>query len=385
MRRELYASAGVHALILLWIAFGNGLFRDSPDVAFEVTGVTLLSTAEFEALTAVPAPASPQVEAPVAPLAAPEAETEAPSAPETEARAPDVTQPEAAAPPQPEAAPAVAEPTPPPDAEVADQVAALPAPQDPTAAPDEIPTPREAPRVAPVPAPAPAPDVETAPDVVDRPTTPDQSEAPAPEVTETAPDEATTEIVTEAEEPASSNAPLASMRPSARPSRPAPVETAAAETPPPPEDHPEEPEPESADAMADAIAAAVAAASQTAPAAAETPAPASLSGRPLTSAQRDGFRLAVGGCWNVGSLSSEALQTTIMVGFAMNRDGTPVVDSIRLLDVVSGSDTGARQAFDAARRAIIRCGRSGYDLPDDSYDYWREVEAVFNPEGMRLR
>ena len=44
-----------------------------------------------------------------------------------------------------------------------------------------------------------------------------------------------------------------------------------------------------------------------------------------------------------------------------------------------------RQAFEAARRAIIRCGSRGFPLPAEKYDQWREVEMVFNPEGMRMK
>jgi hypothetical protein len=50
-----------------------------------------------------------------------------------------------------------------------------------------------------------------------------------------------------------------------------------------------------------------------------------------------------------------------------------------------GSQAAAQQAYEAARRAILRCGTNGYDLPAESYDYWRQVELIFNPEGMRLR
>ncbi|MFT7254284.1 MAG: hypothetical protein ACI81Q_001706, partial [Paracoccaceae bacterium] len=59
--------------------------------------------------------------------------------------------------------------------------------------------------------------------------------------------------------------------------------------------------------------------------------------------------------------------------------------SIRMIGSEGGSDAAARQAFEAARRAIIRCGASGYNLPSDKYDQWRDIEMTFNPEGMRLR
>ena len=56
-----------------------------------------------------------------------------------------------------------------------------------------------------------------------------------------------------------------------------------------------------------------------------------------------------------------------------------------MIDFTDGSEAAARQAFEAARRAIIRCGASGFPLPAEKYEQWREMELVFNPNGMRLR
>ncbi len=368
MRRALYASTGAHAGIILWMAIG-GIVRESDPVEFEVTAVNLISSAEFEAMVAQPSvPAA--LEVPEALQPTPEIET--PVTPEAEAAPPEVTQPDPVPTPEAETTPEVTELVT-PQAEVTDQVAALqtPPPGDPTAPLGETPTPRDVPRVAPTPAPTPAPEVETAPDVVDQPTEDAVSETPAEDVTPTAPEEATTEIVTEAEDPsAGSAAPLASVRPQSRPNRPQPIETSA-ETPAPAPAEDDDP-------LADAIAAAVADA-------ANTPAPAASAGPPLTAGQRDGFRIAVQNCWNVGSLSSEALQITVTVGVEMARDGRPETGSIRLIEFTGGSSAAAQQAYEAARRAIIRCGTNGYDLPEDSYAHWQSVEMVFNPEGMRLR
>ncbi|MGR3684765.1 MAG: energy transducer TonB, partial [Paracoccaceae bacterium] len=43
----------------------------------------------------------------------------------------------------------------------------------------------------------------------------------------------------------------------------------------------------------------------------------------------------------------------------------------------------ARQAFEAAKRAIIRCGSRGYDLPQEKYSQWQDIEMTFDP--MRSR
>jgi hypothetical protein len=161
------------------------------------------------------------------------------------------------------------------------------------------------------------------------------------------------------------------------------VETAAAA--PEPEESPEpaappapEPAPEPEDSVADAIADAVAEAVTSAP-------PAAPSGPPLGQGARDGFRIAVQACWNVGALSTEALQTTVVVAFDMERDGRPVAGSLRLLEFSGGSEASAQQAYEAARRAIIRCGARGFDLPAEKFDQWQNVEMTFNPERMRIR
>lgn len=373
MRRELYASAGLHGLLLLWLVFGDALTRTNDPVDFQVTGVTLMSNAEFEAMTApVVAPAEPEAPEPVA---APEPEV-APEAPAPEAPAPEVSQPEVAEAPAPETPPEPTEPLDTPRAEVTDEVAVLIQPEigDPTAPPSETPTPQDIPRIAPLPAPTPEPEVEIAPEVVETPEPSEPTEEPEPEETETAPEEATTEIVTEAEEP--SSAPLVSARPTARPERPAPApepETETAEVTVPEE------------TQNDSILAALEEANADQP---EPAAPAAPSGPPLSDGVISGFQRQVGQCWNTGRLSTAALETTIVVYFQLDRDGRPLQGSVRLVERLSGSEAGALQAFEAARIAVLRCGLNqfdGYDLPPESYERWREVEAVFNPEGMRLR
>lgn len=108
-------------------------------------------------------------------------------------------------------------------------------------------------------------------------------------------------------------------------------------------------------------------------------------GPPLSAGEKDALRVAVSNCWNVGSLSSEALQTTVVVTVDMAQDGKPVIPSIRLASSSGGSQAAAQQAFEAARRAIIRCTRDGYDLPSEKYGQWKEIEMTFNPERMRIK
>lgn len=331
MRRELYVSAGLHIALLLWVAFGDILFHRNTETDFQVTGVQIISTAEFEELTqAASLPPAPELTPDPAPQ------------PEVQPQPPEISAP-----------PLGAEDAPPSD----------------------TPTPEAAPRVAPTPAPAPPPDAEIAPTVVEATPEPDtQSETPFEQEVAQAPEAATTQIVTEAETPAASLAPIASPVPTARPQRPTPEPT------PEPEPQPEpEPAPEPADPLADAIAAAVADA-VSAPATPSVP-----SGPPLSSGEVEGLIADVRACWNVGALSSEAQRTIVTISVTLGQDGRPDAGSIRMIDSSGGSDASVSQAFEAGRRAILRCGANGFNLPPEKYDQWQTIEMVFNPEQMRLR
>lgn len=61
-------------------------------------------------------------------------------------------------------------------------------------------------------------------------------------------------------------------------------------------------------------------------------------------------------CWNVGSLSREALGETVLVNYAVDARGVP--DALAI-NADSPNSPAAKQAFEAARRAIIRCGARG--------------------------
>ncbi len=253
-----------------------------------------------------------------------------------------------------------------PNAVIVDTTPPLPAPpseQDGTTIePDAVAAP--APRVAPIPQVAPPPDAERAPDVV-QDTAPEPLPEPEPQPepdAPAAPEEASDRIVTEAEEE-KTYAPASSRRPRSRP----PQRVRVAEPQ-------EEPAPTNTN---DAVAAALAE---------ETPSEAPVrSGPPLTGGEKDALKVAVSSCWNVGSLSTDALGTTVIVGVEMEQTGRPVSGSIRMVSFSGGSEAAARQAFEAARRAIIRCGARGFPLPVEKYAEWRDIEMTFNPEGMQFR
>lgn len=355
-----YISGAGHVTLIGWLLLG-GIFTSEPP-PFEATEVSVISGAEFEALLA--AQQAPDQVTDVAQPEAPQVTEDAPALP-----TPDATvvqpAPEQAQTPPPDPAPAPVDPTPP--AEVAEEVQEPQQPigdvavEAPEVAPVAVPRPVE--RVAPQPVAQPEP--EAAPDEVQQDAVTESETGETPQETQeaTAPEEATTEIVTEA-----TAAPRASSRPPGR--RPAaPVQQAAktlVDTP-------------AQDDNAAAIAAAVAEAQS----AADTPAAAAPSGPPLSAGEKESLRVAVSSCWNV-DVGGRSADTVVTVAVSLDREGK-VVGGVELVGSSGGDDAAVASAFQAARRAILRCQRGGFPLPAEKYDHWKTVEMTFNPENMRVK
>jgi hypothetical protein len=382
-----YISGAGHIALILWVFFGNVF--NTPPQSFEVTEVSVISGAEFEALMA--GVQTPEVTTDVA---MPAPELPAAEAPPVE-RQPDPTPPPPA--PQvteaPEADPVPQQPDPLPqqaEAEVSDEAPLMaPPPQEEVVLAPNVsdrPVPRPAERVAPEPVAAPEPDTQVSDAVTEEVVIDDTAEVVREETEGGAPEEATTRIVTEAMEDPSS-APTTSVRPRTRPARPEPAPVAETPREPAPQQQAQrQPEAQPAEAQPDQTADAVNdALRQALEGGAASPAAGGQSGPPMTSGERDGLRVAVQQCWNVGSLSSEALRTTVVVAVSMTEDGKPQPESLRMLGFEGGTEAAARQAFESARRAIIRCGANGFSLPRDKYEQWRNIEMTFNPENMRIR
>ena len=67
----------------------------------------------------------------------------------------------------------------------------------------------------------------------------------------------------------------------------------------------------------------------------------------------------------------------ISVHVDIGPDKKPIATSIKL----AGSDAdpaATRQAFESARRAIIRCGANGFPLPDGKEATWGQLELIFD-------
>ena len=371
-------SAIGHAVLIGWLILGWGL--DSEPLDFEITPVSVVSGEEYAQMVAAttPQPDTAQPEAPPAPV-----EDARPPAPVEDA-APVETPPPAPAEPPAEETPPPAAPTPPEaPAEVSDSAPVEPVPPSPveTAAPELTvsprPQPRPAQRIAPEAVAPPPPDAAIA-ETVQEAVVPDETvaaEVAEPAIEATAPEETATEIAIADEEP--SGAPTRSPRPAARPNRPTPAAEPAPQTPATTTTA------SSDNAATDTAATDAAVEAALADALAATSSPNVAAGPPMSGSEKEGFRVAVNACWNVDP-GSQAARVTMTVGFKLLPNGR-VDGDVRQVSA-TGGDAGATEiAFQAARRAILRCQSGGYKLPADKYDQWKEVEITFDPSGMRLR
>ena len=364
----MYISAVGHLGLIGWLLLGWGM--QSQPLPMQIMDVSVMSGEEFEQMMAArtPVPGDAPPTAPVQPqidLAPPPPAVETPPEPAPPPKPVETPMSEALPPPAPEM----------PPADVTDAAPAAPAPPEmPVPAPDLPPSddPTQAPanRIASTPVAPPPPDAQIS-DIAREAVVPDETataEVAVPEQQATAPEQTATEIVIADERPR--GAVERSLRPIARPARPAsPAAAAAPQTATEPAPAPV---PDTSDAVADALAAAVAASA----------APAVQAGPPMTGTERDSFRIAVNSCWNVDP-GSVAARVIVEIGFTLNRDGT--LDGEPRLLSSDGDQSATSTAFEAARRAILRCQRGGYQLPAEKYDQWREVVITFDPSGMRLR
>ena len=114
-----------------------------------------------------------------------------------------------------------------------------------------------------------------------------------------------------------------------------------------------------------------------------TPAPMNPPTQLLPETELADLRVAVSRCWNVGSLSTEALRTKVVVRVTINSDGRP--ERMTLQGYEGGSEVAAVQAFEIARRAVIRCGAAGFPLPLTKDNQRYEATITFDPSEMRIR
>ena len=119
--------------------------------------------------------------------------------------------------------------------------------------------------------------------------------------------------------------------------------------------------------------------------------------RPIKSIKRfdkdgaaKGIAASIAKCWNIGSLSTDALRVSLVVSFTVDARLKPNVATIRLEVSENGNALAVQEAFDAARRAIIRCGARGYgDGLAEKFGALSAMEPLpikimFNAEKMRI-
>jgi hypothetical protein len=93
------------------------------------------------------------------------------------------------------------------------------------------------------------------------------------------------------------------------------------------------------------------------------------------------FGVEVKKCWVV-DIASPAANVTVKLGFQLKADGKVKAGSIRLLEHNAKKNSWAKTAFQAARRAIIRCQKGGFNIPE-GFDTSTQLTLEFNPETMR--
>ena len=83
-------------------------------------------------------------------------------------------------------------------------------------------------------------------------------------------------------------------------------------------------------------------------------------------------------CWNPPVGVENGLTNVMILGLKFDIDGKLVESPVNL---TPNSGVGSLQAFEAARRAVIRCSPYN-ELDPEIYDGWKELNLKFNPKNM---
>ena len=373
-----WISGAAHAALIGWVAVGGALFRPPQAPALRMSPVETMSAAQFESMAAAARGSGPiGAEAAVTP-----AQPRPPSA-EVIAGGPV-----AMAPPAPDADPQ-ALPAPEFAGEAAPNLSDLQVPQTPVAVATVAPMPQQPPQAQDEALPSNAAGVDLPPDLprvaAAPPLSSPSAEAAAPAalppppvlMTSEAPFEVAAARQRRAERIAAAAEAAEAARALARAEEEAALARAEAQAREQAEAARQAPE------DADPLMAALNEALDLPGAVEEGGGGRAALGPPLSRGEKDGLRLQIEACWNIGSLSREAQRTAVSVQFSMSADGMPDADSVRMIAFDGGSDAAAAQAFEAARRAILRCALQGdgYNLPAEKYGRWRDTIIDFRPQG----
>jgi hypothetical protein len=377
-------SAVGHLGVILWALVGDWLFTQDPAQEVIVTSVSMITSAEFDALQAAATATPAEEPAPVRPQARPEPEpvVEPEPAPEPEPEPEPVPEPEPEPAPEPEPVPEP-EPEPPPsDAVQAEEEQALesesteiqPAPEaEEIIAPDPVQPETEA-ETSDTPEPA----------VSDQPAEEPVEELPPTEAT--VPEDTGDVTQTEAnEEQTAETGMTTSIRPKSRPERPVaePETEVAAEETQPTESAELNVQPVDDTETQDAIDALLGEAVEE-EVAADTGGQDLPQGPPLTGGESSDISSAITRKFNLGTVSTDTMRSNIVVRVNFTPDGKPT--EFELIEANGPTQTAIDKLYETARRAINRAhSEGGIPLPPDKYDTWRVLEFVFDGNAMRLR
>lgn len=104
-------------------------------------------------------------------------------------------------------------------------------------------------------------------------------------------------------------------------------------------------------------------------------------GAEISLSERESLRLAVQSCWSppIGIQGAGNLQVTLAIELKIDGSLATVPE---LISPRGSTDPGVELAFEAARRALIQCGKRGFNLPADKFGRWQKMEVTFDPGGM---
>ena len=95
--------------------------------------------------------------------------------------------------------------------------------------------------------------------------------------------------------------------------------------------------------------------------------------------------LTIAKCWNLGASSTASQFVTLIMDVAFSETGKPLSESIELIGHVGGDKKASVVAFEAARRAVLQCGESGYEMPAGYGENFTKVRLIFDPYKIRYK
>ena len=380
-------SGTAHAILIGIAIFGAPIFSADEENPIQISEVSLISLQEFELLTKENTPIFqtepepemqepkpvPEVKEPEAELQEPEPEVQEPE-PESEVQEPE-PEPELQ---EPEPEPEVQEPEPEPEVQeiISDSETDPVAPitdQDNlgelTPEFNENAAPKAAEIISDISneAPEEPADMNSIQDTSFENVSGADEDKSEIEVTENTPaEETTTQIVTEAEEQESDLVPSRTSKPKNRPKNLKIVKEIKTK----PKLKPKEVVEAKKDATAESILESLKEKNEPEPFLDLTPAQKESVGNII----RNKMRL----CWNPPVGVENGLTNVMILGLKFDIDGKLVESPVNL---TPDSGVGSLQAFEAARRAVIRCSPYN-ELDPEIYEGWKELNLKFNPKNM---